>query len=37
MRITKGEWYRRGGFTNSDLYRKADRLGRWKYYMGANR
>jgi hypothetical protein len=35
MQITKKEWYDRGGFANSDLYRKADRLGRWRYYMGA--
>lgn len=35
MRITKREWYALGGFANSDLYRRADRLGRWMHFMGA--
>lgn len=35
MRITKAEWYRLGGFANSDLYRRADRLGRWMHFIGA--
>lgn len=35
MRISKKEWYRLGGFTNSDLYRRADKRGRWMHFMGA--
>ena len=35
MRVTKKKWYALGGFKNSDLYRKADRLGRWSYFEGA--
>jgi hypothetical protein len=32
MRLSKREWYYKGGFRNARLYRKADRLGRWRYY-----
>jgi hypothetical protein len=35
VRISKKQWYRLGGFTNTDLYRKADKLGRWMHFMGA--
>ena len=31
-RITKKEFYARGGFKNSKLFRKADKNGRWLYY-----
>lgn len=33
LRITKREWYKLGGFSNSKLYRKADKRGVWRYYM----
>lgn len=32
MKISKREWYRLGGFANSRLYRKANKLGAWSYY-----
>lgn len=31
-RITKVEFYRLGGFSNSDLFRKQSRGGAWRYY-----
>ena len=31
-RITKKEWYDRGGFANSYLFRKQSRGGAWRYY-----
>lgn len=31
-RITKKEWYRLGGFANSNLFRKQSRGGAWRYY-----
>lgn len=33
IRITKKEFYSRGGFGNPQLYRKADKRGIWKYYI----
>ncbi len=35
MRITKKKWYQLGGFANTDLYRRADKRGRWMHFMGA--
>lgn len=32
-RITKKEWYARGGFANSALFRKQSRGGAWRYYV----
>jgi hypothetical protein len=32
-RVTKREWYDAGGFANSKCYRKADKLGRWQYFI----
>lgn len=37
MRITKREWYALGGFTNSALFRKADKYGHWYYYYNCGR
>jgi hypothetical protein len=31
-RITKAEFYERGGFANTSLFRKADKLGRWRHF-----
>lgn len=31
-RITKKEFYNSGGFSNSNLYRRADKKGYFKYY-----
>lgn len=31
-RVTKTEWYDRGGFANSMLFRVQSRSGRWNYY-----
>lgn len=31
-RITKKEWYEKGGFTNSDLFRKGRKDGSWTYW-----
>ena len=33
VRVTKKEWYDRGGFTNSKCFRKQSRNGAWRYYM----
>lgn len=33
MRITKARFYELGGFSNSRLFRKADKLGRWMHFM----
>jgi hypothetical protein len=33
MRITKAEWYRLGGFQNSNLFRKGTKRGGWTYWM----
>jgi hypothetical protein len=30
--ITKAEFYNLGGFANSNIFRKADKLGRWRHY-----
>jgi hypothetical protein len=32
-RTTKREWYNRGGFANSKLFRKQSRGGAWRYYI----
>ena len=32
-KITKKEFYKLDGFKNSNLFRKADKNGKWKYYM----
>lgn len=32
IKITKREWYARGGFRNSHLTRNADKRGVWAYY-----
>lgn len=32
VRITKKEFNALGGLQNSDLYRKADKSGRYRYY-----
>ena len=32
VRITKKEFYRWGGFSNSDLIRKATKSGVWTYW-----
>lgn len=31
-RITKAEFYRLGGFANSELFRLQSRGGAWRYY-----
>lgn len=31
-KLSKRDWYARGGFTNSDLFRKATKTGAWQYY-----
>ncbi len=36
MRITKREFYAKGEFANSKLYRQADKRGVWRYYMTAD-
>jgi hypothetical protein len=36
-RITKVEWYNRGGFANSALFRKQSRGGAWRYYVNLDR
>lgn len=36
-RITKAEWYRRGGFANSALFRLQSRGGAWRYYINLDR
>ena len=33
MRITKKQFYAMGGFANSQLYRRADKRGRWMHFM----
>lgn len=32
-RITKDEFYKRGGFSNSALFRQQSRGGAWRYYV----
>ncbi len=32
LRITKGEWYRLGGFANSRCWRRQTKGGGWQYY-----
>lgn len=32
IRITKKEWYAKGGFKNSNLWRIQSSNGGWKYY-----
>ena len=34
--ITKAEWQRRGGLRNSDLFRRQDHDGKWRYFAGAS-
>lgn len=36
-RITKAEWYNRGGFANSALFRLQSRGGAWRYYVKLDR
>lgn len=36
-RITKREFYDRGGFANSALFRKQSRGGAWRYYVDIER
>lgn len=36
-RITKAEWYNRGGFANSALFRQQSRGGAWRYYVDIER
>lgn len=36
-RITKREWYDRGGFANSALFRLQSRGGAWRYYVNLDR
>lgn len=36
-RITKKEFYRLGGFANSDLFRLQTRGGSWRYYVNLDR
>lgn len=36
-RITKREFYDRGGFANSDLFRLQSRGGAWRYYVNLSR
>lgn len=36
-RITKAEWYARGGFQNSALFRLQSRGGAWRYYVNLDR
>lgn len=36
-RITKVEWYNRGGFANSALFRQQSRGGAWRYYVNLER
>jgi hypothetical protein len=36
-RITKVEFYDRGGFANSALFRQQSRGGAWRYYVNLDR
>lgn len=36
-RITKAEFYARGGFANSALFRLQSRGGAWRYYVNLDR
>lgn len=36
-RITKEEWYNRGGFANPALFRQQSRGGAWRYYVSLDR
>lgn len=36
-RITKREWYDRGGFANSALFRQQSKGGAWRYYVDVER
>lgn len=36
-RITKVEFYERGGFANSALFRQQSRGGAWRYYVNLDR
>jgi hypothetical protein len=36
-RITKAEFYARGGFANSALFRQQSRGGAWRYYVDIER
>ena len=35
--ITKTEFYERGGFANSSLFRLQSRGGAWRYYVNLDR
>jgi hypothetical protein len=37
QRITKVEWYERGAFANSSLFRQQSRGGAWRYYVNLDR
>lgn len=37
QRITRKAFYDLGGFANSNLYRKADKRGVWRYYRTFDR
>lgn len=37
QRITKADWYARGGFANSALFRLQSRGGAWRYYVNLDR
>lgn len=36
-RITKADWYDRGGFANPSLFRQQSRGGAWRYYVNLDR
>jgi hypothetical protein len=36
-RITKADWYARGGFANNALFRQQSRGGAWRYYINLDR
>jgi len=33
QKLTKREWYDRGGFTNPKLFRRQPKGGGWEYYQ----
>lgn len=37
QKISKAEWERLGGFRNPALFRKADKRGRWSYFLDTTR
>jgi hypothetical protein len=32
VRLSKKEWYAKGGFTNSKLFRQQQKNGGWRYF-----